>query len=408
VGEPDELTFPLPRAEGAPLDPPPVYHTLREQWPVCPVRMASGKPAWLVTRYDDVRDVLAEPRFSSDRTKPGYPDYTAASDELGKRWLTRMDPPEHTELRRTVSAEFSVKRMEALRPTVQRVVDDLIDAMVAAGPQADLVADFCLQVPSIVICAQLGVPYQDHQLFHDTVALAFQSTHTAEELEAAAKANQRFVNYIDDLITSKEREPGDDLLSRMAVEYVHAGSLTHSELVDLTRILVVAGFDTTGNTIALGTVLLLRHPEQLAQLNADPSLLVGAVDEILRYTTITHSGRRRAAVCDLAIGDHVVRAGEGLIAAQDAANRDPSAFPDPDTFDIHRKARHHVAFGYGPHACLGAPLARLELQVVFGTLFRRLPGLRLAAPFESLRFKHDSQIYGLYELPLAWWGRGRR
>lgn len=398
----DDLQFPLPRSADAPLDPPPLYARLRAEQPVCPVRMASGKPAWLVTRFDDVRNVLAEPRFSSDRSKPGYPDYTLASDELGKRWLTRMDPPEHTELRRTVSPEFSVKRMEALRPAVQRVVDDLIDAMEAAGPPVDLVDAFCLQVPSIVICEQLGVPYEDHRLFHDTVALAFQSTHTPEQAEAAAKANQRFVNYIDDLITRKEREPADDLLSRLAVEYVRPGALSHAELVDLTRILVVAGFDTTGNTIALGTVLLLRHPEQLGALRHDQALLTGAIDEILRYTTITHSGRRRAAVCDLAIGDHVVRAGEGVIAAQDAANRDPAAFPEPDTFDIYRKARHHVTFGYGPHACLGAPLARLELQVVFGTLLRRLPGLRLAAAFESLRFKHDSQIYGLYELPVAW------
>ncbi len=402
-----ELSFPLPRGEDAPLDPPPAYARLRAEAPVSPVRMPSGNPAWLVTRYDDVRNVLAETRFSSDRTKPGYPDYTLASDEIGRRWLTRMDPPEHDELRRTVSPEFSVKRMEALRPAVQRVVDSLLDEITAGAPPVDLVEAFCLQVPSIVICEQLGVPYEDHRLFHDTVALAFQTAHTPAELEAASKANQRFVNYIDDLITAKEAAasesgPADDLLSRLAVEHVRAGTLTHTELVDLTRLLVVAGFDTTGNTIALGTVLLLRHPEQLAEIRDDPAVLPGAVDEILRYTTITHSGRRRAAVCDLVIGDHPVAAGEGVIAAQDAANRDERAFPDPDVFDIHRKARHHVAFGYGPHACLGAPLARLELQVVFGTLFRRLPSLALAVPYESLRFKHDSQIYGLHELPVTW------
>ncbi len=400
--------FPMPRAQGCPLNPSPEYHRLRRECPISKVTVLGGHPAWVITRFEDARQVLGDNAFSADPTKPGYPSYPLASDEIGKRWLTRMDPPEHDVLRRMVVPEFSVRRMESIRPAIQKIVDGLIDDVLAGPQPADLVSAFCMQVPSIVICEQLGVPYEDHQLFHDTVAMCFKTVHTDEELQAARAANARFIAYLDDLIAAKaaafseESGPADDLLSRLIDEQIRPGHLTASELVDLTRLMVLAGFDTTGNTLGLGILLLLRHPEQLAALQEDASLWPGAVEEILRYTTITHAGRRRAATVDTEVGGFMIHAGEGVVVAQDAANRDPDAFPDPDVFDIRRKARHHLAFGYGAHACVGGPLARLELQIGLSTIFARLPEMALAAPFDELPFAHDSQAYGLYELPVTW------
>lgn len=405
MSEPTEVRppdFPMPRAKGCPLDPSPEYHRLREEEPVSRVTVVGGHPAWLITRFDDARQVLGDDRFSADPTKPGYPSYPLASDEIGKRWLTRMDPPEHDVLRRMVSPEFSVRRMEAIRPAIQKIVDGLIDDILAGPPPAELVSSFCMQVPGIVICEQLGVPHADHDFFHQTVVTCFKSVHSDEELQAARAANIRFIEYLDDLIREKESQPADDLLSRLAEEQIEPGHLTHTELVDLARLMVLAGFDTTGNTLGLGILLLLEHEDQLAELRDDPALWPGAVEEILRFTTITHAGRRRAATEDIEVGGFLIRAGEGVLVAQDAANRDPEAFPEPDVFDIHRKARHHLTFGYGSHACVGGPLARLELQLGLETLFRRMPNLALAVPFDELPFAHDNQAYGVYRLPVIW------
>jgi cytochrome P450 len=394
--------FPMPRAKACPLNPSPEYHRLREEAPISKVTVVGGHPAWLITRFDDARQVLGDDRFSADPTKPGYPSYPLASDEIGKRWLTRMDPPEHDVLRRMVSPEFSVRRMEAIRPAIQKIVDGLIDDITVGPKPAELVSAFCMQVPGIVICEQLGVPHKDHDFFHETVVSCFKTVQTDEELQAARAANVRFIQYLDDLIREKEAQPADDLLSRLAEEQIKPGHLSHTELVDLARLMVLAGFDTTGNTLGLGILLLLDHADQLAALQADPGLWPGAVEEILRFTTITQAGRRRAATEDIEVGGFLIRAGEGVLVAQDAANRDPSAFPDPDAFDIYRKARHHLAFGYGSHACVGGPLARLELHLGLETLFRRLPNLALAVPFDELPFAHDNQAYGVYRLPVAW------
>ena len=206
------------------------------------------------------------------------------------------------------------------------------------------------------------------------------------------------------MITDKLAHPADDLLSRLAHEQVRTGELTQRELVAMASLLLVAGHETTANMIALGTLALLQHPDQLAVLRAstDPALISSTVEELLRYLTIVHSGRRRVALADIEIDDQLIHAGDGVILANEVGNRDEQAFADPDALDLHRDARAHVAFGFGVHQCLGQPLARVELQVVYGTLYRRIPTLRLAADLADIPFKHDGAVYGVYELPVTW------
>jgi cytochrome P450 len=252
-----------------------------------------------------------------------------------------------------------------------------------------------------VICELLGVPYADHDFFQANSRIL---VNRESSVEAAREANGKLLAYLDRLIAEKLADPGDDLLSELATGHVKTGELNRREAARMGVLLLLAGHETTANMIALGTVALLEHPDQLAALRDadDPKLLAGAVEELLRYLTIVHSGLRRVALADIEIGDQTIRAGDGLVMAIDAGNRDEQAFADPARLDIHRDAGGHMAFGFGVHQCLGQPLARVELQVVYGTLYRRVPSLRLAADLEQVPFKHDALIYGVYELPVTW------
>jgi cytochrome P450 len=300
-----------------------------------------------------------------------------------------------------VTAPFAVRQVESMRPGIQQIVDGLIDDMLAGTKPADLVEAFALPVPSLVICQLLGVPYADHEFFQRNSRLLINRDTPPEQ---ARQAQTALIAYLDDLIASKLAAPGDDLLSRLAIERVRTGELTRRDLAALGRLLLVAGHETTANMIALGTLALLRHPAQLAALrdSDDPALVAGAVEELLRYLSIVHSGRRRVALADVEVGGQVIRAGEGLVMANDIANRDESVFPGSARLDVRRDARQHVAFGFGVHQCLGQPLARVELQVVYGTLYRRIPALALAASLDEIPFKHDGLVYGVYELPVTW------
>jgi len=288
-----------------------------------------------------------------------------------------------------------------MRPAIQRIVDDLLDRMLAGPRPVDLVQAFALPVPSMVICELLGVPYADHDFFQLNSSILVNGRQSED---ASRQAQQNLVDYLDTLIGRKLDQPADDLLSKLGQEQVATGTLTRHDLAVTSVLLLVAGHETTANMIALGTAALLEHPEQLAELRAaeDPKLIAGAVEELLRYLTIVHSGRRRVALEDIDVAGRTIRAGDGIVLATDMGNRDADAFPDPDRLDIHREARHHVAFGFGPHQCLGQPLARVELQVVYGTLYRRIPGLRLAVGIDEVPFKHDGLVYGVYELPVTW------
>lgn len=392
--------FPMVRKD--PFDPPKELLRLRHERPA-PVQLWDGTTPWLFTSHEAVRAVLSDPRLSVNRSLPGFPlnsKTSAANRTQGKAFIA-MDDPEHAVQRAWVATEFNVRRMEQLRPRIQEIVNVLVDEMLDGPKPADLVDALALPVPSLVICEILGVPYQDRAFFRRISAglLAFRSTpdqYLATILELAV--------YLGDLIDAKAEHPADDLLSRSAANHLLTGEATRDELIQIAGLLLIAGYESTANMIGLGTALLLENPDQMAELasSRDPKLAASATEELLRYLSIVHTGLRRVAVGDVEVGGVCVAAGEGVIAALDAANRDGRAFPDPDRFDIHRDARHHVAFGHGIHQCVAQTLARVELQVVFGTIFQRVPTLALAVPLKLLPFKRDALIYGVTELPVRW------
>ncbi|MFE2941289.1 cytochrome P450 [Streptomyces sp. NPDC059255] len=391
--------FPMERAARCPFDPPPGLRDKQQEGPLAKVRLWDGSTPWLVTRYADQRTLLGDPRLSSDITRPGYPSDVPVSG-AGSIGFILMDDPEHSRLRRMVTAPFAVRRVEAMRPAVQKITDQLIDAMLAGPVPVDLVQAFALPLPSLVISELLGVPYGDHEFFQENSKTLINRAAAPEERAAASAA---LAGYLDELMGEKIARPADDLLSGL-VARIEAGELTRSEAAQMGVLLLLAGHETTANMIALGTLALLENPDQLALLRDtdDPALVASAVDELLRYLNITHNGRRRVALADIEIAGEVIRAGEGIIVPNDIGNRDPAMFEDPDRLDIRRDARRHLAFGFGVHQCLGQTLARMELQVAYSTLYRRVPGLRQAAPMEEIPFKHDGSVYGVYELPVAW------
>jgi cytochrome P450 len=393
-------TFPVLRA--SPFAPPVEYRRWRDESPVRRVTLPNGTSAWVLTRYEDVRKVLTDPRFSSDRRKPGFPLLTEEQQDADPDFrpsMIAMDGAEHSQARRAVIGEFTVKRTETLRPRIQQIVDEHIDTMIAGRRPVDLVAALALPVPSLVICELLGVPYRDHAIFQAWSSALVSRSNTAEERHAALGG---LLLYLHDLVSAKERDPGDDLLGRQILKQRRNGAVDHQALIGLAFLLLIAGHETTANMISLGTLALLESPDQLAAIREDPSRTPGAVEELLRYFTIADFVPARAVLADVVVGDVLIRAGEGVIVLGNAANHDPAAFPRPDELDIGRNARHHVAFGFGPHQCLGQHLARMELQIVFDTLCRRIPGLRLATTIEELPFKDDAIVYGLYELPVTW------
>jgi cytochrome P450 len=400
-----ELAGPeLPVERGCPFAPHATYERLREQAPINKVRLTSGGEAWLVSGHEEGRAVLTDGRFSSDKRKDGFPLFTldaATLQQLRSQppLLLGMDGAEHSAARRLVIGEFTVKRLAALRPRIQDLVDHVIDDMLAADQRpVDLVQALSLPVPSLVICELLGVPYTDRDFFQSRTTRMVRPTSMEDRQTAFAELRA----YIDDLVTRKESDPSDDLLGRQVARQRQTGTLDHAALVSMAFLLLIAGHETTANMISLGVFGLLSHPEQLALVKADSGKTPMAVEELLRYFTIADGVTSRVATEDVEIGGVSIKAGEGVIVSGLSANWDPAAFKDPAELDVERGARHHVAFGFGPHQCLGQNLARMELQIVFDTLFRRIPTLRLAAPVEDLRFKTDAAVYGLHELPVTW------
>ncbi|MFG2577736.1 cytochrome P450 [Streptomyces malaysiensis] len=394
--------FPMPRAAGCPFDPPPTTRALHTERPVTRVRLWDGSAPWLVTGYADQRALLGDPRVSAEATLPGYPHASAGVRENAKqrRSFLTMDDPEHARIRRMVTGPFAIKRIEALRPEIQKITDDLIDAMLAGPTPVDLVHALALPLPSLVICKLLGVPYEDHDFFQRNSSVLINRHSSVEDMVGA---NEALTDYLEGLVTAKLADPADDMLSELAGR-VRAGELTQRDAANMGVLLLVAGHETTANMIALGTVALLENPDQLAVLREtdDPKAVARAVEELLRYLTIVHNGRRRVALEDIEIGGETIRAGDGIIVYTGTGNWDAEVFPEPERLDIGRDARRHIAFGFGVHQCLGQPLARLELQVVYGTLYRRIPTLRLATGIDQLPFKDDGFVYGVYELPVTW------
>jgi cytochrome P450 len=392
------LAFPAPKAAGCPFDPPPAVDRAHREAPLTRVALWDGTSAWLVTGHRHVREVLGDQRFSAEATRPGFPFLVAGVRELVrtmKPTFFRLDDPEHARLRRMLTPDFMQKKVQAMRPDIERLTADLLDRMTGGRTSADLVSEFALPLPSVVICLLLGVPYEDHEFFQVRSAALFSLEATAEEVR---RSQEELLVYLADIAERKKREPDDSIISSL----VARGELAVDEIAATGRLLLVAGHETTANMIALSTLALLRHPEQLSRLREDPSLTRNAAEELLRYLTIVHNGIPRVAAEDVTVAGRTIRAGEGVLCMVNTANRDEDVFPGGDTLDIGRNARRHLAFGYGVHQCLGQGLARVELEVALTALIRRLPGLRLAIPFEDVRFRHDMAIYGLGSLPVAW------
>jgi cytochrome P450 len=393
--------FPWHRPD--PLVPPPEYARLRRDAPVIETMLRTGMTATVVTRYEDVRDLMADPRVSSGRHHPGFPFYIPVPAQFRTdSGFLGLDPPEHTAQRRlaVMSGEFTKVRVKAILPRLREIVSGCLDAMLAAGPPVDLVKALALRVPLRAVCGLIGIPESDHDHLHDLTDTLLSGDSTPQQRLAAM---QEFNAYLENLVESRDRAPGEDLISRMIVRYREAGIFTTREVVNNLRLMINAGHETTASMIALGVLTLLRHPDQLALLKSDPeNLAEGTVEELLRFITPGDLATCRVAMTDIELHGEVIPAGRGLILLGLSANRDPAVFDEPDRFDIRRGARQHLSFGNGPHHCIGAELARAELTTVFTLLFQRIPDLRPVKPWDELRFKDGSVVYSVYELPVAW------
>ncbi len=362
-GDTDTPVFPIPRR--CPFAPLAQHAKLRAEGSAVQVVVRDGAKAWLVLRHDLARTVLARSEVTSDRSHPSFPPFApglpAASRAQGTGFLSWMDPPEHTLYRRM-----------------------------------DLVTALALPVPSLAICELLGVPYADRELFQTRTQLAI--TDVAEQGRALGELRA----FLGAIVTDRQEHPRDDLLSRLIAKYREAGVFDHAHVVGQALFLLMAGHETTANMISLGALALLERPERAAGLRADPALVPGAVEELLRYFSIADATTSRVALADIEAADVVISAGEGVIVSNAGANRDPLAFEDPETLDLRRDARGHLAFGFGAHQCLGQNLARLELEVVFTRLLARIPALRLAVDADEVPLKYAAHIYGIHTLPVAW------
>lgn len=398
-GTPPPAAIAFPQDRTCPYHPPTSYQPLRDQGPLARVAFYDGRRVWAVTGHAEARALLTDPRLSSDRQNPAFPIPLERFEALRRTRapLIGVDDPEHNTQRRMLIPGFGVKKIAAMRPEIQRIVDGLLDRMLAQGPPAELVSAFALPVPSMVICSLLGVPYADHEFFEEQSHRLLRSRTAG----AAEEAGDALEEYLAALITRKEQEPGDGLLDELIADRLRAGSLERGELARMAMILLVAGHETTANMISLGTFTLLEHPEQLDRLRTRDDLIPDAVEELLRFLSIA-DGLLRVAREDIEIAGRTIRADDGVVFATSLINRDGAAYPAPDALDWSRSARHHVAFGFGIHQCLGQNLARAEMEIALRSLFARIPDLRLAVPAAAIPFKPGDTLQGMIELPVAW------
>nr|WP_042196859.1 cytochrome P450 [Kibdelosporangium sp. MJ126-NF4]CEL22597.1 putative cytochrome P450 hydroxylase [Kibdelosporangium sp. MJ126-NF4]CTQ89739.1 putative cytochrome P450 hydroxylase [Kibdelosporangium sp. MJ126-NF4] len=395
--------FPATRAPGCPFEPPAEFTRLRQEETITQASCPAGVDAWVVSRYEDVRTLLSAPGVSSRKAPSAHVVPNADLDRPAMPGnLLQLDGKEHARLRRMLTAEFTVRRMEALRPYIQRIVDEHIDALLAGPRPADLYRDFALPIPSLVICELLGVPYEDREMIH-TRSATLMAVDGDQEVQLATYGEVQA--YMTTLFNGKLADPGDDLISRMITRGRESGDeITEAEMVELAVTLLIAGHETTANMIALSTAVLLQRPDALADLRNHPELAPSAVEEMLRYLSVVQFGLLRYATEDIRFGAQTIRAGEWLVAALGSGNRDERVYEQADVIALDRTAKTHLAFGFGIHQCLGQQLARIELQEVYARLFRRVPGIRLAVSPDQISFKDNALVYGVHQLPITWEG----
>jgi cytochrome P450 len=396
---PEPVAYPFSDPDRLVVDP--TYGQLRDEGRLQRVRLPFGKPTWLATRHEDVKIVLGDARFSREKAlgedEPRILSFTHRPDSI----LT-MDPPGHTRLRKAVARAFTMRRIETLRPRTQQVVDELIADMRERGGPADLVSAFAVAVPMMVICELLGGPYSDRHKFHEwseILASTRSSKHTADDI---AQADKELRAYLADLVEAKRADPADDLLSVLVETEGSDDPLTRDEIVGLAWSVLLAGFEITTNMMVNAVYLLLTNPEHREQLVSQPELLARAVEELLRFVPLTvGSFFPRMALEDITLGGTLVRAGETVLPSTLSANRDEAVFPGADRMDFTRTDNPHLTFSFGIHHCLGAQLARMELQVAIGSLLREFPDLRLVDP-DALPWRAGSILRGPGALPVTW------
>ena len=378
----------------------PEFRALSRNKPVVRVEMPDGSTSWLVSGYHEVRQVLVDQRFSRARAvAPGRARQGTEVFAAGS--INGLDPPEHTRIRRLVASAFTARRVEAMRPRVASIVDELIDGLLEQPQPADFVACFSLPLPVQVICEMLGIPAGDMEQFHawsDTIIGAWQ-----QDPEEIMTALVDLYGYFSRLIEAKRAEPADDLMTALIAARDETDRLSEEELTILGCTLLIGGHETTANQINLSLLLLLDHPAEMDKLRADSGLIPGAVEELVRYVRLGGGlPPARVTTEEVELGSITIPAGEVVLPLFGTANRDPSVFSDPDRFDVSRVPANHLTFGAGVHHCLGAQLARVELQEAFRGLLGRLPGIRLAVPATELQFKPGMAVHSLRELPIRW------
>jgi cytochrome P450 len=392
-------SFPFSRRDRPVLDP--TFAELRRDEPMSRVRMPYGDPAWLATRYEDIRLVMSDPRFSRRRAAgPAMPRMMPEPppDDVS---ILGQDPPDHTRLRKLVAKAFTSRRVEALRPRIQQLVDELLTAMAKEGPPADLVQALALPLPVSVICEVLGVPYTDRDRFRDWSDSMLSLVAGGQEKANAAR--DAMYGYLAGLVDRYRREPSDSILGALVLASDDEDRLSERELVMLAMTLLVAGHETTANEIGNFLWVLFSHPDQYRRLRRDPGLVPTAVEELLRFIALGAEGMfPRIATEDVPVGGVVVRAGEAVLVPLASANKDERAFDRPEELDLGRQVNPHMTFGHGVHHCLGAQLARAELQEALGGLLERFPDLAPAVPLEEIEWRHQTIVRGPRSLPVTW------
>lgn len=384
------------------FDPVAELAEVREGEGIRRVESAFGMPAWLVARHEDVKSVLSDAtRFSNTgglaMRMPGDTRSEAEKRRALAGQMLATDPPDHTRLRRFLTPEFTMRRMKRLEPRIVEIVDEHLDAMEKAGSPADLVPSFALPIPSLVICELLGVPYADRDEFQHRTGRQLDLSLPMDERIALQREGRA---YMDRLVAGAKADPGEDILGMLVRE--HGSEMSDDELAGIASLLLVAGHETTSNMLGLGTLALLRHPDQLALVRDDPGAIDAAVEELMRWLSIVHTGVARTTTTEVELAGRTIPAGELILCALPTANRDPSFIDDPDVLDVTRGAMGHLAFGHGVHHCLGAPLARMEMRIAFPALLRRFPDLAPAVPVEEIPFRAFHFVYGLHALPVTW------
>jgi cytochrome P450 len=372
---------------GIQADPFPAYERWRHAGPVRQVLAPAGR-VWLVTRYEDAKQALSDPRLSKQI-------FGGAGDALSQHMLG-ADPPDHTRLRRLVSAAFTSRRIESLRPRIEQITDELLDELTGKD-QVDLIDAFAFPLPIQVICELLGVPADDRDAFRTWSNVIVGGAAYRNDVPAAMTA---LLGYIRALIAERRAQPGDDLLSGLIQVRDEADRLSEDELSSMVFLLLIAGHETTVNLIGNGTFLLLREPARWERLRDDPALLPSAIEEFLRFDGPVAVSTERLTTEPVTFGDTTIPAGEIVLVGLHSANRDEARFPGAGELRLDREQNSHLGFGHGIHYCLGAPLARLEAQIAFTKLLERCPGMRLAVPAETLTWRPGVLLRGLHSLPV--------